>query len=350
MFIRETITHNKNTNTKYSKHTLVESYRTEKGPRQRTIMQLGTLTLPKSEWRKLAAALEGRLAGQTTLFEDDPSLANAVDEAMTHYDFLHQKTEAKSLRHEEAQYVSVDLNSVTVEHSRSLGPELVGHSTWEQLNLSSALYRCGFSKKQVALAEAVVLARLIAPASDLASWRWLKERTALLELLPVDLSEIGKDPLYEIADHLLSHQDTIEKHLRDQERVLFPRKNQVFLFDLTNTYFEGAAHHNDLAKRGWSKEKRSDCALVTLALVVDDFGFPLYSKIYGGNQSEPKTLQDILDSLSQLWEGTIFEQKQPMIVMDRGIATKDNMTIIKGGHYPYLVIERRPVQKEYRDT
>lgn len=347
MYIRETVTQNKKTKKNYFKHTLVESYRTENGPRQRVVMQLGTLTLPKSEWRKLAAALEGRLAGETTLFEEESTIFEATDQAMEHYDFSQKKIQSKLVRQKNANFVSVDLESVTTSESRSLGPELVGHTMWERLNFSTILKDCDFSKTQLALAEAVVLGRLLSPSSDLASWRWLRERTALLELLPANLAEIGKDAVYEIADLLLSNKTAIERGLRDQEASLFPRKNQVFLFDLTNTYFEGTESKNELAKRGRSKEKRSDCPLVTLALVVDDYGFPIYSQIYGGNQSEPGTLKDILEAMNLEEDVQLVDMKHPMIVMDRGIATKDNIALLKELAYPYIVVERRPVEKDY---
>ncbi|WP_019412409.1 IS1634 family transposase [Paenisporosarcina sp. TG20] len=329
------------------KHVLVESYRTEKGPRQRVVMQLGTLTLPKSEWKKLAAALEGRLAGQITLFEDESQIAEATEQVMTHFSFTQQKTHAKKERQEKGTFVPVDLESITTAQSRSLGPELVGHAFWEKLEFNHLLSACDFTPTQQALAEAVIVGRLVAPSSDLASWRWLRERTALIELLPVNLESIGKDAIYEIADQLLANKKEIEHVLRDKEVSLFPRQNQVFLFDLTNTYFEGSALNNELAMRGKSKEKRSDCPLVTLALVVDDAGFPIFSQIYGGNQSEPETLTDILEQLTIESSHTLLKGQRPMIVMDRGIATKDNLLLIKEMDYPYIVIERRAVEKEY---
>ncbi|MEQ6391347.1 IS1634 family transposase [Bacillaceae bacterium S4-13-58] len=348
MFIRETITQNKVTKTKYKKHVLVESYRTEKGPRQRVVMQLGTLTLPKSEWKKLAAALEGRLAGQTTLFEEDQAIADAAEQAMANFSFTQQKSHAKEERQEKGTLVSVDLASITTAESRSLGPELVGHSLWNRLELNEILSACGFNSAQQALAEAVVVGRLVEPSSDLASWRWLRERTALIELLPVDLSAVGKDAVYEIADELFVKKDAIERGLRNKEMTLFPRKNQVFLFDLTNTYFEGSAQKNELAHRGRSKEKRSDCPLVTLALVVDEAGFPILSQIYGGNQSEPETLEDILERLNTDASLDLLNDR-PMIAMDRGIATKDNLVLLKEKEFPYIVVERRAVEKEYKD-
>ncbi|MDY0405023.1 hypothetical protein P5G51_006160 [Virgibacillus sp. 179-BFC.A HS] len=299
MFIRETITKNKMTNKSYKKHVLVESYRTENGPRQRVVMQLGTLTLPKSEWKKLAAALEGRLAGQVTLFEEEKEIAEAAESAMANYSFNQKKVDTKKQRRSKAVYASVDLNSVSTGESRSLGPELVGHAAWQQLELDQLLDDCGFSPTEQALAEAAVVGRLIAPSSDLASWRWLRERTALVEMLSVDLSHIGKDAIYEIADLLLSNKTDIERGLRIREANLFSRPHQVFLYDLTNTYFEGSAKKNELAHRGKSKEKRTDCPLVTLALVVDDAGFPIFSQIYEGNKSEPETLKDILERLNK---------------------------------------------------
>lgn len=347
MYIRETVTKNKKTNKKYSKHQLIESIRTEKGPRQRIVMELGTLALPKSQWRKLAALLEARLAGQLSLFEDDGELSGSADHAMEHYDFLQTKQEEKTVRKDQRELVNIDMNSVETSVSRSLGPELVAHSYWERLGFNALLNACGFTLTEQGLAKAVIIARLIEPTSDLATWRWLRNQTALLELLPADLSDIGKDAVYEIVDKLLIHKSSLETALRKRETELFPGETTLFLYDLTNTYFEGSCIDNDLAKRGKSKEKRSDCPLVTLALVVDERGFPLNSQIYGGNQSESETLSDILKRLYESDEPDLFGHIRPTIVMDRGIATKDNITLLKEKKHPYIVVERRAVEKDY---
>lgn len=81
-----------------------------------------------------------------------------------------------------------------------------------------------------------------------------------------------------------------------------------------------------------------DCPLVTLALVVDDAGFPIFSQIYGGNQSEPETLEDVLKNLGKDASLELLDD-QPMIVMDRGIATKDNLALIKDMEFPCIVVE-----------
>ncbi|UOF91700.1 IS1634 family transposase [Fodinisporobacter ferrooxydans] len=310
-------------------------------------MELGTLTLPKSYWRKLAAELESRLAGQESLFAADATIVEAADTAMKHYHFVQTKAQEKQQRHEQRELVTVDLQSVSSSEHRSLGPELVAHAFWERLELNQILQDCGLSAKQQALAQAVVIGRLVAPSSDLASWNWLRNQTALVELLPVDLSNICKNAVYEIADILLAQKDRIEKALRNQEALLFPSQTTLFLYDLTNTYFGGQCKNNTLAKRGKSKEQRADRPLVTLALVVDQRGFPIFSRIYGGNQSEPQTLPEILEHFHIPEEPHLFAQEQPTIVMDRGIATKETIQLLKSCGYPYLVVERRAVEKEY---
>lgn len=244
--------------------------------------------------------------------------------------------------------VEVDLQSIAATAARSLGPELVANNEWERLNFSGILSECGFDSKEIALSKAVILGRLIEPSSDFRTWEWLTTRSSLLEMLPVDLSKIGKDLIYEISDTLLSHKLKIEKKLRNQEDLLFPGESKIFLYDLTNTYFEGSAINNTLAHHGKCKSKRSDCPLVTLALVVDNFGFPVFSQIYTGNQSEPETLVDVIkkiieDQQAVLWSTT------PTIIMDRGIATADNIALLKEKSFDYVIIERRASEKDYID-
>jgi transposase len=346
MFIRQIVTINKKTGVQYRKHCLVESYRTDAGVRQRVVMHLGELTLPKSEWPKLASILETCLAGQEPLFNEHPELSNLALEILDHAHFVKTRKKEQVSRESSQQLLTIDLNSVATSESRSLGPELVAHSMWERLDFGRILESCGLSVTETALAEAVVVGRLVAPDTELATWRWLKTRTALLELLPVDLQNVGKDAIYEIADLLLKGKEKIEQALFHQETLIFPNRPLLFLYDLTNTYFEGCCADNDLAQFGKSKEKRTDCPLVTLALLIDSHGFPVFSHIYEGNQSEPETLENILKRLS----GDtlpLFPDLRPTLVMDRGIATKKNLDLLNSQSYQYIVIERRPVEKDY---
>ena len=152
MFIRQTKTRNRKTNSTYVKHQLVESYRTEKGPRQRVIMELGSLNLPKSEWPKLASVLEARLAGQEFLLIQDPAITQIANEAIGRFNFSQVAAQGRQERHEKREMVSVDMQSVNTTEHRSLGPELVAHSTWEKLQINDILKGCGLSKKEQALA------------------------------------------------------------------------------------------------------------------------------------------------------------------------------------------------------
>jgi len=229
--------------------------------------------------------------------------------------------------------------------SQSLGPELVANTTWDRLGFENILKLCRFSPRQIALAKAVIFGRLIEPSSDLATWRWIANRSVLTELEP-ELANVNKNDIYEIAELLLLHKEYLEKALFANEQVLFPAQKTLFLYDLTNTYFEGQCLQNELAARGRSKEKHSDCPLVTLALVVDYRGFPVLSKIYDGNQSEPGTLEEILTSLKSDSVG-LLGQILPTVVMDRGIATAKNIALLQSSGFPFVVVERAPKEQDY---
>lgn len=347
MFIREYKTKNKKTNSTYITHRLVQSIQTEKGPRQRIIMNLGNVLLPKSEWKKLAYALEAKLTGQACLLENEPEIERVASKAIEHSRLVQNIKESEIAVKKKRELLTIDLKSVKTKKNRTLGPELVGNKTWELLDFDAILSGCGFDKKQLALAKAVIIGRLICPGSDLATHRWFQSRSSLNELLCTDLGNVGKDMFYEIIDDILSCKGTIEQELRMREKELFPRADSILLYDLTNTYFEGSCLGNSLAEYGKCKSHRTDCPLVTLALVVDSYGFPIFSQIYKGNQSEPETFEGILGKLEKDISGDQIILIRPTIVMDRGIATEDNIKLLKQKQYPYIVIERRDTESDY---
>ncbi len=357
MFIREHKTNNKKTGAVYLKHSLVESFRSDKGSRQRSIMQLGVLSLPKRQWPMLAAELERRLAGeagsssQLPLIAPDNDILDVADEAMDRYRFLQARKKERTERHGQRQLKTIDLDSATTSWSRTLGPELAAHHIWNELGFPEILKDCRFSARERSLAEAVVVGRLVSPGSDLATWRWIRAETAIAELTEVTLEQVAKDSVYEIADQLLQHKDAIEKHLLKRENELFPDRGSLYLFDLTNFYMEGQCLGNALAKYAKSKDKRNDCCLISLALMVDSEGFPIASRVYEGNVSEPSTLKEILADMGYLENHSQLElvDTKPTLAMDRGIATKENVAFLRSEGFSYIVIERSPRQKEYGD-
>lgn len=152
---------------------------------------------------------------------------------------------------------------------------------------------------------------------------------------------------YRGGDYLFKVKEELERHLTKKEKNLFSLEENLFFFDLTNSYFEGQALGNPKAKFGRSKEKRSDCRLVTMGMIVDELGFTKYSELFPGNQSEAATLAGMVTSL----ERNLSEDSDKTIVMDAGIATKDNLKWLKENGYHYIAVNRGgvPFEKDFSD-
>ena len=345
MFIRETETKNRKTGAVYIKHQLVESIRTESGPRQRVVMDLGHLDIDRSRWKSLAIAIADRLAGTQSVVEEDPEIQQVAEKALGHYDFLTSAREKRDTRKREARYVNVDVTTTTTSFNRSLGAELVAGEYYRRVGFEKIFSSLGFDAQRRSLAKAVILARLISPGSELSSHRWITRISALPEMLEIDVSTVGKDAIYETADLLYAKKHEIEAMANRIWTQKMDYKRRLLLFDITNTYFEGSCKDNHLARFGHSKEKRSDCRLVALGLVTDEMGAPVHSEIYEENRSEPSTLAGIIDSLAAV--NTISAPLS--IAMDRGIATKENLELLKERGYPYIVIERFDKRSTYTE-
>ena len=357
MFIRESKTKNKKTGKIYIKHSLVESIRTERGPRQRVVTTLGQLSLDRSLWKPLAFALESYLNGEQEVEHLDMfTLPQELVEAITFQRAAINSKQKVSVNNEPVQekkpskmIQEIDVNTLNAVENRSLGPELVAYNTWELLGFEAILRDCGFNDKEIALAATVIWGRLINPGSDLATWRWLREKSSISDFFKADISRVHKDKVYEISDKLLKHKNSLESKLYKRQSDLFSKGDTVFLFDLTNFYFEGNTEGNELARRGKSKEKLSQNTLVSLALIVDEHGFPVKSKVFEGNISEPKTLEEVLKECGLLKKPTKGELPfLPVLAMDRGIATKDNLDFLREQGFPFTVIERADKTKEFR--
>ena len=348
MYIREYKTKNKKTKSVYVTHRLVEAYRDGSKVRQRIIMHLGTLDLPKAQLKELAYLLTCRISGQMSVIEENNELTELVDSLMQHHHFKEQKREEIIIEQSREDLTPVNLDTVSTAASRTLGPEIVANTMWERLGMDEILKECRFQPKQVSIAKALILGRLISPGSELKTWRWFNNTTSLTEMMDYDIKDIGKDAFYETGDLLLEHKKQIELLLSEREKIMFMLEKRVFLYDLTNTYFEGSAKNNSDAKFGVSKENRYDCPLVALAVMVDEHGFPVFSQIYPGNKSEPQTLPEVLDRLETDIKAYTGSQK-PVLVMDRGIATANNIEIIRQRQYDYTLVSRKKNENKYKD-
>jgi transposase len=347
MYIKEIKKRNKPYDKEFISHRLIEAYRTEKGPRHRTILNLGKLDIPKAQWKTLADAIEAKISGQKSLFQAEKEiddLANAFAEQIVKKHLL-QKPSAAEVERPAAEYHKVDIHSLQSSQCRTIGAEHVGLHAFNRLGLESFLAETGFSPRQINLAKLSIIGRLVHPGSELQTADWARHLSGLDELIDTDFKHLSHNALYRISDSLYENKEAIETYLARTEKDLFSLPEKIVLYDLTNTYFEGNANSNVKARRGRSKEKRRDCPLLTLALVIDEQGFVKNSRVLPGNVSEPGTLEEMLKTLQTLRPGEPSKAAKPgagiTVLMDAGIATKDNLKLLQGQGYDYIVVSRQ---------
>jgi len=350
MFIVTVKKKNKGSPTVFEYQHLVESIRTVNGPRQRFLLALGKLELPKEEWPLLAKRINDVVHGQEHLFCDKPEierLANQYAQALLRkYETEYDDTPS--------DFQKVDINSTITSEQRTIGAEYTSLCFLKKLGLDQLFFELGLSQRETQVAELLIIGRLVHPASERRTHLWGQNVSGLADLLETDFQHLSLNTLYEVSDKIQEHQLSIEAYLAAKERDLFALKEQIILYDLTNTYFEGRALDNPKAKFGISKEKRSDCRLVTLGLIIDGNGFPKCSRIFPGNQSEPKTLLQMVSALTKTTSYKSHNNTEQIslgkqtVVIDAGIATEANLAELKTGGYHYICVSRS--KPEFTDT
>ena len=312
----------------YTNHLLVESVATERGPRHRVVCSLGSLSPgPKAQWLKLAHHLQQSLSGQESLLDDSPQEQVAL-----------QKPEVAARGPKKHQSGSdVNWDEVEVEEARQAGAVHVGHQIWQRLGLDEILAGAGFGLKTRILTQVMTLNRLIEPCSELAMSDWVR-RSALEDILKENFSRLNEDRLYRNMDRLYGKRVPIEAALREKEMTLFSLKESILLYDLTSTYFEGLCLSNAKAQRGYSRDSRPDCKQVVVGLVLDGDGFPKAHEIFAGNRSDSTTVADMLGVL----EKRLGKKKDATVIVDRGMASDENLAPIRTAGYHWLVAARQP--------
>ena len=301
---------------------------------QQTLLNLGAnFLLPRDQWPQLCSRIDDIITGQLSfagkLSEEAEEIAqNTAAQLIAKRSDSHRETASQ----EPPDYQEVDLSSVEQLRPRSIGVEHVAFEAIKSLNIPKTLESVGFNKVQRDVAVATIIARMAAPASESATWQWMNKQSGIGELLDVNFESMSAMRLYRVSDLLVKHRRQIEETLFSNITDLFSLEATVTLYDLTNTFFEGAATDNEKAQRGHSKEKRTDCPLVTLGLILDGSGFVQASEMFEGNVSEAGTLQTMLDKLNA--------PKGALVVMDRGIATQANVEWLIENEYRYLVASK----------
>ena len=247
MFIRAKEKKNKNSNKIYYTHKLVESVRTERGPRQRILLNLGTLDLEQKQWKPLANRIEELLAGQRRLVALEENI-EALAQHFTKLLVQKKMAEKNEFKQSEQDFQSVDVNALASSEGKSIGSEHVGLEAMKQLGFFKLFRQLRFKKEKMDLATLLIIGRLVHPCSERELKRYAEEESGLDELLKTDFSHLANNALYETSDILFSHKDTIEQFLRNHSKKLLGLGESIILYDLTNTYFEGDVPFCEKAK------------------------------------------------------------------------------------------------------
>src|SRR3990172_1759949 len=295
---------------------LMESYRTERGPRQRVVAYLGQLD-ERGRLGVKAAAEGRRRSRQKRLFDDV-----------------------------QPQWIEVDASRVRVENCRDFGGPWLGLELVRRLELQEFLRRTIPEGREKipwsSMALVLVLCRLCNPSSELHIAEHFYAQSVLAELLGVPAEKVNEQRLYRALDALLPHKEALEVFLKERLGELFGLEYDLLLYDVTSTYFEGEAKGNPLAERGYSRDHRPDCKQVCIGLVVSRCGMPLGYEVFAGNRTDVTTVEEIVETMERR-----YGRADRIWVMDRGMVSKENIAFLQHGKRQYIVGTPKSMLKRF---
>jgi transposase len=301
-------------------YSVVENRRVGGGKHvQKTLLYLGEINdTQKAAWTRTIDTIEERQHRQVALFPEDRAIPEGIDE----------------------QGVQVRLKELELLRPRQWGACWLACELWDQLELDSFWKpRLAASRKGTEwlnVLKTLSCYRLIDPGSEWRLHRYWFDHSAMADLLGEDFRIAQKDTLYRCHDRLLEHKEDLFRHLKGRWQSLFDARCEVLLYDLTSTYFESDPPFPQQDKRrfGYSRDKRSDCVQVVIALVVTPDGFPLGYEVMAGNTADNTTLRGFLKKIERL-----HGKAERVWVMDRGIPTEEVLAEMRTADTPvyYLV-------------
>jgi transposase len=275
---------------------LVESYRTERGPRNRIVSYLGEL----DEAGRLGLLLAAERSSEY---------------------------QASLLTNTQPEWVEVDVRQVHTERSRRFGDAWLALELLKKLGLPDLFNRLMPSDHAKIpwgiLATVLVIARFCDPGSELHVAEQSYRATALPDLIGIPEEAIYDNRLYRALDQLVKRKDDLQRHLKDRMGELFQIRYDLLLYDVTSTYFEGQASDNRQARRGYSRDHRPDCKQVCLGLVVTREGIPLGYEVFEGNRHDSQTLSVIVEKMEAL-----YGKSDRVWIMDRGMVSPENLELL----------------------
>ncbi len=319
MFIRPC--YRKKNGKKHAYWALVESHRTDRGPRQRVVAYLGQIK--EAERLGVKQAAEGNKKSpyrQLQLFAHDDR--------------------------PEPEWVEVDAANVRVENQLDFGGPWLALELIRKLKLDEFLESVMPSGKEdipwSRMAIVLAISRLCSPSSELNIAEHYYAKTAMPELLGIPSDKVYDERLYRTLDKLLPHKEALEKHLKNRLGTLFDLKYDLLLYDVTSTYFEGQCESNPMAQRGYSRDKRSDCKQVCIGLVVSRCGMPLGYEVFDGNRNDVKTWQDIVTTMESR-----YGKADRIWCGDRGMMSKENIEFMESGGRRYIIGASKGTLKQF---
>ncbi len=310
---------------------LVESYRTDAGPRQRVVAWLG----------KLDEA--GRLGIRQVAC--DTSSAHTKDSTTSSDEQLSLFNKRDDEEPIQPQWVEVDASGVRVENCRQFGGPWLALEVVRRLQLDEFLKgvippgREHVSWWRSALI--LVVARLCRPSSELYIAEQWYPKSAMPQLLGVPADRVDDNRLYRTLDHLLPHKAKLEAHLKNRMGDLFDLEYDLLMYDITSTYFEGQANF-EMAQRGYSRDQRGDCKQVCIGLVVSRCGMPLGYEVFAGNTADVTTVEHIVTTMEER-----YGKSDRIWVMDRGMVSEDNIDFLRKEGRRYIVGTPKSMLKEF---
>jgi transposase len=296
---------------------LVESYRTERGPRQRVVSYMGNV----GEAKRLGVqqVAKGEIGSwQSRLFDEEG----------------------------EPEWVEVDTRRVHAERVRDFGGYWLGLEVADRIGLISLFDKLlPEGREEIPssmMALILVLTRFCEPSSELRIAEHLYERSSLVDLLGIPVDKVNDDRLYRALDKLLPEKASLEKHLKERLGQLFDLEYDLLLYDVTSTYFEGQSASNGQAALGYSRDHRPDCKQVCIALVVSREGMPLGYEVFAGNRNDVTTVKDIVEKIE-----TQYGAAGRIWVMDRGMVSEKNLAYLRAGGRRYIVGTPRSELKRF---
>ena len=326
---------------------LKESYRNAKGNVcTRILLNIGFINphLEPGQGRRIASLLTERKEmrnrpRQQNLFSADEApriieLVNRYWQEMLDNGRIDLCDAAKETEKVKSRHM-IDGESMKHTEAREIGGENICWQTIQQLGLDSFLQKRGWSNDRVKMAMAHLIVRSLYAPSENKAIDIIRENSAVCELLGIDGNTVTKYKTYKVAPELYKMKEELDAYLCNQTDNLFNITNKICLFDLTNFYYEGRKDGNEKAAFGRSKEKRSDCKLTVLALCINKEGFIRHSELLAGNTADPASLPAMVETLLKRSAVQTTPDKT-LVVMDAGIATEDNLTILRSQGFNYL--------------